>query len=91
MRRLKPNADVFNSSRLELVLISIEFGACKMRRLNQALLHSVIGLKPKPITFSRAWRRLLVLASSFDWFTGLSVRDYSRLGFTTLIWKLLWK
>ena len=50
--------------------------------------------KPKPIvtrlrTFSRASRRLHVTASSFDWFTGLSVSfltghsDYSGFGCTT--------
>ena len=41
-------------------------------------------------TFSRALRRLHVFASSFDWFTGLSVSfvigqsDYFGFGFTTL-------
>ena len=46
-------------------------------------------------TFSRALLRLHVFASSFDWFTGLSVSfvigqsDYFGFGFTTLIWKLL--
>ena len=57
-------------------------------------------VKPKPIatrsrTFSRASCRLHVFASSFDWFTGLSVSfvigqsDYFGFGFSTLIWKLL--
>ena len=42
-------------------------------------------------TFSRALWRLHVFASSFDWFTGLSVSfvigqsDYFGFGFTTLI------
>ncbi len=53
------------------------------------------GVKPKPIvihsrTFSRASCRLHVFASSFDWFTGLSVSfvigqsNYFGFGFTTL-------
>ena len=53
-------------------------------------------VRPKPIatslrTFSRASCQLLVFASSFDWFTGLSVSfgigqsDYFGFGFTTLI------
>ncbi len=52
-------------------------------------------LKPKPIvtrsrTFSRALCQLHVFASSFDWFTGLSVSfvigqiNYFGFGFTTL-------
>ena len=53
-------------------------------------------VKPKPLVtcsrmFSRALRRLHVFASSFDWFTGLSVSfvigqsNYFGFGFTTLI------
>ena len=54
-----------------------------------------IRVKPKPIvvracTFSRALRRLRVITSSFDWFTGLSPTfligqsNYFGFGFTTL-------
>ncbi len=57
--------------------------------------------KPKPImtrsrTFSHASCRPHVFASSFDWFTGLSVffvigqSNYFGFGFTTLNWKLLY-
>ena len=58
-------------------------------------------VKPKPIvaracTFSRALCRLRVIASSFDWFTGLSPTfligqsNYFGFGFTTLNGKLLY-
>ena len=67
-----------------------------------ALLHLAIGLKKSRhflnqseldtlLPFSRVLRRLHVFASSFDWFTGLSVSfvigqsDYFGFGFTTLI------
>ncbi len=59
-------------------------------------------LKTKPIvsrsfTFSRASWRVHVLASSFDWFTGLSVSfmigqsNYFAFSFTTLNWKLFFE
>ena len=46
-------------------------------------------------SFSRAWHRLHVFASSSDWFIGLSVSavigqsNYFGFSFTTINWKLL--
>ncbi len=67
------------------------------RPIIHTYIHALFNVekKPKPIvtrsrTFSRATRQLHVFASSFDWFTGLSMSfligqsNYFSFGFTTL-------
>ena len=76
-----------------LVLVCLLIGLKSLIPLSQP-----IRSKTKPIvTCTHAFSRTLhIFASSFDWFTGLSVSfvigqsNYFGFGYTTLIWKLLY-